>query len=158
MHGGNFGWVKKISTLLKSHMNMEHNEIHSLVAHHRMVYQLHSIIRHAATHSHAMIHKLFRVMKAHGINMKNRSVRKTFNAMIRGAKGNLRTIKHIHVTKSHTSHSSSTTHHKFSFRSSSSTKRTVKYMTKHFSTKKSEKILAKMMKKAKSASYKKHVA
>merc|ERR1711990_281356 len=56
MHGGHYGWVGKISAILKSYMKMNKNQMHSIVQHHRLVYQLHSIIRHAATHSHRMIH------------------------------------------------------------------------------------------------------
>lgn len=155
MHGGNFGWVKKIAVLLKSHMNMEHNEIHKLVAHHRMVYQLHSIIRHAAVHSHAMIHRLFKVMKHHGFNMKNSKVMHAYNALIRGSKKNfksLHTIKHSYKTVTHHSKSFKSFHHSvyhhtktiqkhFSFSSTGMASRTVKWMLKKWSAKHTYKVL-----------------
>jgi len=51
MHGGNYKWVGSITALLNSHMKMEENRMHSLIEHHRLVYKLHSIIRHASTKS-----------------------------------------------------------------------------------------------------------
>ena len=47
-------------------MKMQMNEMHSIVSHHRLVYQLHTIIRHAASKHHRMIHRLFRIMKRKG--------------------------------------------------------------------------------------------
>ena len=52
MRGGSFGWVAQITALLKTHLKMEVTQMQTLVAHHRLVYKLHSIIRHAAMRSH----------------------------------------------------------------------------------------------------------
>ena len=102
MHGGHYGWVAKITALLKSSMKMTKNQMHSIVSHHRLVYQLHSIIRHAATHSHRMIHKLFHVMKRHGFTHSHHVVR-TFHKLITTSrkihKGISRHIAHIRYLK-----------------------------------------------------------
>jgi hypothetical protein len=94
MHGGHYGWVGKISAILKGYMKMNKNQMHSIVQHHRLVYQLHSIIRHAATHSHRMIHKLFHVMKRHGF-AHNSHVVKTFHKMMKRHVRIIRKIRHV---------------------------------------------------------------
>ena len=66
LHGGSYSWVKQIKFLLKKHMNLEMKDIKSMTQHHILVHKLHNIIRHAATHSQVMIHKLYGVMKKHG--------------------------------------------------------------------------------------------
>merc|ERR1712146_158816 len=102
MHGGKYGWVSKITALLKSSMKMTKNQMHSIVAHHRLVYQLHSIIRHAAVHSHKMIHRLYHVMKKHGFAHSHHIVR-TFHRLIKTHRKIIRKVRHVkHTITTHT--------------------------------------------------------
>ena len=54
MHGKNFGWVDNIEKLLHHNMvfALKTPWIKKHIAHHKMVYKLHSIIRHAAVSHH----------------------------------------------------------------------------------------------------------
>lgn len=152
MHGGHYGWVGKISTILKSYMKMNKNQMHSIVQHHRLVYQLHSIIRHAATHSHRMIHKLFHVMKNHGF-AHHSSVVKTFHKMMRRHVRIVRKIKHTRrvrhtrtVVRSHKV--TKIIKRSYHFKSSKTTKSVVKKLLKvTHSRKATVSALKKIMKK-----------
>jgi hypothetical protein len=127
MHGGHYGWVGKISMILKSYMKMNKNQMHSIVQHHRLVYQLHSIIRHAATHSHRMIHKLYHVMSRHGF-AHHSSVVKTFHKMMRRHVRIIRKIRHtkkVHHTRTVTRH-----HRKVVITRSHHSKTTTKHVSK----------------------------
>lgn len=68
MHGKNFGWVDGIETLLKKNMvfALKTPWIVKHIHHHKMIYKMHSMIRHAAIKNHKMIHKMYHVMKSHG--------------------------------------------------------------------------------------------
>merc|ERR1712147_549313 len=162
MRGGSFGWVAQITTLLKTHLKMEVNQMHSLVAHHRLVYKLHSIIRHAAMRSHRQIHKLYAVMHKHGFMHKG--LLRSRRTMITTHHHIMRKIRHVFRThRVHTSvvrHTTRTFHTStkhYSFRSSHSTSRSVRILLKKHSIKTAHKMLTKMLKRAKTTATKRHI-
>jgi hypothetical protein len=160
MNGGSFGWTAQITALLKAHLKMEVNQMHTLVAHHRLVYKLHSIIRNAAMSSHGKIKKLYSVMHRHGfmkagLSTAHRTMVSTHHHIMRRIRHVFRT-RHIHTrTVSHTSSSSSSSH--YSFRSSHSSSRSVRVMLSKHSTKTATKMLNKMLLKTKSGKTAKHL-
>jgi hypothetical protein len=162
MRGGSFGWVAQITTLLKTHLKMEVNQMHTLVAHHRLVYKLHSIIRHAAMTSHRQIHKLYSVMNRHGFMHKGllrsrRTMITTHHHIMRKIRHVFRTHRvHTSVTRHTTRTFHSSTKH-YSFRSSHSTSRSVRVMLSKHSTFTASKMLKKMLKKAKTTTTKRHL-
>merc|ERR1711988_1684289 len=162
MRGGIFGWVAQITALLKTHLKMEVTQMQTLVAHHRLVYKLHSIIRHAAMRSHRQIHKLYAVMHKHGFMHKG--LLRSRRTMITTHHHIMRKIRHVFRThRVHTSvvrHTTRTFHtstRRISFKSSHSTSRSVRILLSKHSVHTTKKMLHKMLAKAKTTTTKKHI-
>ena len=67
MQGGSYGWLTKLTTLLKSHVDMDTSKIKQLVNHQNLIWRLHTIIRNAAGRNAAQVEKLYEVMEKHGL-------------------------------------------------------------------------------------------
>merc|ERR1711990_855456 len=162
MHGANFKWVANIEALLKSHINLAQGDMYKLVHHMQLVHSLHTIIHHAATHHHAMIHKMFRVLKSSGfVHRHYHSIMRTHRRLVAGSKHITRTIKKVfrHTKKSHVTKTVRTHHRvtvtktvRHTFRSSKKAAKTLTHMLKRHSSKKVMKALKKMLVKAKAKS------
>merc|ERR1711937_30824 len=160
MRGGSFGWVAQITALLKTHLKMEVTQMQTLVAHHRLVYKLHSIIRHAAMRSHRQIHKLYAVMHKHGFMHKG--LLRSRRTMITTHHHIMRKIRHVFRThRVHTSvvrHTHTVVRHSsYSFRSSHSTSKSVRIMLSKHSVHTTKKMLHKMLKRAKTTTTRRHI-
>lgn len=139
MQGGNYGWVKSITTLLRANMKIDQNAMQGIVSQHRMIFKLHSIIRHANMHSHKMIHRLYKTMTNHGFihhTGVSFNIQRTHNNFVTNHNEILKKIKH--VFKHHVSTSSHTvTHHTHT--STTHTSHSVKKTSAHKKTKRVKK-------------------
>jgi hypothetical protein len=116
MQGGSYGWLTKISGLLKSHIDMDTSNIKKLVNHQNLIWRLHQIIRSAAGKNAAQVDKLYAVMAKHGL-MGKHSVSFTNKLLVSESHKLLKKIKKVFKS---TSTSVSTKH--FHTSSSSTTK------------------------------------
>jgi hypothetical protein len=67
MQSGSYGWLTKLSAVLKKHVTMDTSKIKTLVNHQNLIWRLHSIIRKAAGKNANQIDKLYMVMRKHGL-------------------------------------------------------------------------------------------
>jgi hypothetical protein len=153
MQGANAGWVAQMEALLKSHIKMYTGDMAKLIVHQRLVHHLHTLVYHAAAHNGKQISRMFSTMRRHGF-----------------AKYSLRSRHHLfkrthrifhkirHVFRTHTA---TRVHRRtiktYSFRSSHSSSRTTRHMVKTMGTKKTLRVLKKVLKKAHSAKTVRHV-
>merc|ERR1712147_88812 len=123
-----FGWLSNIKSILTTHMDASLNmsSMYKLIAHQRLVHQLHQVIYSAAGKNNKQIMKMYRVLNAHGFTGR---FFKTHKFMFRGRNKIMRKIRHVfhkytktvkhHTTRTVTRHVTRTHH------SSSSRKVTV---------------------------------
>merc|ERR1712147_470449 len=100
------------------HMKMYTGDMEKLVVHQRLVHHLHTIVYNAQAHNAAKIRKMFSVMHRHVFRRKTTRV------------------VHHRVVRS------------YSFKSTHTTKRTVRHMVKTMGTKKTIHVLKKVLRKA----------
>jgi len=153
MQGKNFGWVNDIEALLKSHIKMYTGDMEKLVVHQRLVHHLHTIVYNAQAHNAAKIRKMFSVMHRHGFA---RTSLRTVHHLFRRNRAIYHKIRHV-FRKKYTKVVHHRTERTYSFKSTTTTKRTVRHMVRTMGTKKTIHVLKKVLRKAHSKKTIKHV-
>ena len=153
MQGANFGWIAKIQALLKSNIKMYTGDMEKLVIHHRLVHHLHTIVYQAAAHNHKKIHKMFSIMHRYGFA--KHSLRSRHH-LFKRSRAVFHKIRHVfrkhYVRKVHVRHVRT-----YSFKSTTTTKRTVRHMVRRMGYKKTVRVLKRVLVKAHSKKTIKHV-
>ena len=153
MQGANFGWISKIQALLKANIKMYTGDMEKLVVHHRLVHHLHTIVYNAAAHNHAKINKMFSLMRRHGFAKYSLRSRHHLFKRSRAVFHRIRHVFRKHtVRKVHTRVVRS-----YSFRSTTTTKRTVRHMVRRMGYKKTVRVLKRVLVKAHSKKTIRHV-
>jgi hypothetical protein len=161
MHGKNFGWISSIEALLKSHMkaDLDMRSMHAVVRRSLLVHHLHTIIHNAAARHHAMIGKMFSVLRRKGfVGRHYHAMMSMHRRLSRGSKRIMRRMKHVfkmtrkyrttrRVVTSSKVFVTRTVRH--TFRSYKTATRTVKHMLLKHSSHSVKKALKKMLVKAK---------